>query len=492
MGDIVAVSGYIEPQQDTTLRIDTMTNWLPDLSESKGPLYVRLADSIEQAIGDETLRAGSKLPPLRNLAFDIGVTVGTVSRAYSIARERGLVSGEVGRGTYVLDKQEASVQSGNDLQRYSGLMPSPNPNLIAMNSTSAPEIGQSLQIAEIFNQLAVEDPKMISDYLRHIPDHWREAGQKWLSKQNWTPDVENVLPTMGAHAALMAVLNAVTITGDRIAFEELTYPATVRAGALMGRRPIKVASNEHGIDPEAFEHICAQQHPKIAVLVSTFNNPTLTTIPYENRLKIVESARRHNVLILDDDTYGVLDNEAPPPFAKLAPERAFHVSSLSKSVAAGLRSGFVACPPGYVNRVMNAHRLITGSAPRAMKEVSVRLINSGKAEIIQQKAYAENARRIEKLRAALDGFDFKSDLRCPFIWLRLPEPWVPSTFCKAARANNVLVEEADEFKVGQTDHAVPFVRIAITGELAANRLDEGLAVIRDLLTHPELAYGTGE
>src|ERR1700712_1933953 len=86
------------------LRIVTMTNWLPDISSGVGPVYVRVADSIETAISHGVLPPGTKLPPQRNLAFDIGVTIGTVSRAYALVHERGLVAGEVGRGTYVLDR----------------------------------------------------------------------------------------------------------------------------------------------------------------------------------------------------------------------------------------------------------------------------------------------------------------------------------------------------------------------------------------------------
>ncbi|KPB00174.1 PLP-dependent aminotransferase family protein [Ahrensia marina] len=469
-----------------------MTNWLPELSDNKGPLYVRLADAIERDISSGALPAGSKLPPHRNLAFDIGVTVGTVSRAYGVVRERGLVAGEVGRGTYIKSPAADRNFTSNNLSRYNGLLPKAHPELTLMNSTSAPEVGQAKMIARIFTEIAEEDPKAISDYLRHIPDSWREAGRRWVARKNWSPSLANILPTQGSHAALVSVLNTVTGTGDRIAFEELTYPATVRASALMGRRSIKIATTDQGLDPEAFEHVCAQQHPKIAVIVSTFNNPTLTTIPLENRLKIVESARRHNVLILDDDTYGVLDDDAPPLFSELAPERTFHVTSLSKSVAAGLRSGFVVCPTGYATRVMNAHRLITGSAPRAIMEISTRLILSGEADQIMAKVALDNAARVEKVRAALAGFEFRSDPRCPFVWLRLPEPWLPSTFCKAARAQNVVVEEADEFKVGQTEYAVPFVRIGITGELEADRLDDGLNVLKQLLQQPALAYDTIE
>ncbi len=84
-----------------------MTTWLPDLSTGDGPLYVRLADQIETSIESGDLKAGAKLPPQRDLAFDIGITIGTVGRAYALARERGLVNGEVGRGTYVLPAAKA-------------------------------------------------------------------------------------------------------------------------------------------------------------------------------------------------------------------------------------------------------------------------------------------------------------------------------------------------------------------------------------------------
>ena len=93
-----------------------MTNWLPDMSQGSGPLYVRLAERIEEAIASGTLPTGTKLPPQRDLAFDIGVTIGTVGRAYTLVRERGLVSGEVGRGTFVLggeaDQQIAPASIG--------------------------------------------------------------------------------------------------------------------------------------------------------------------------------------------------------------------------------------------------------------------------------------------------------------------------------------------------------------------------------------------
>ncbi len=78
-----------------------MINWLPDIAERKGAKYLRIADAIDDAIKQGELEADGKLPAMRNLAYDLGVTLGTVSRAYQEAERRGLVGGEVGRGTYI-------------------------------------------------------------------------------------------------------------------------------------------------------------------------------------------------------------------------------------------------------------------------------------------------------------------------------------------------------------------------------------------------------
>lgn len=469
-----------------------MTNWLPDLTRGTGPLYVRLADEIALAADNGQLGPGQKLPPQRNLAFDIGVTLGTVTRAYDLLKTRGLVSGEVGRGTFIRKGADEPAANGVSLRRYHGLATDDRPNVMTMNSTSAPEVGQARLIADILSRIATEDPRCVSDYIRHIPARWREAGRQWIGGRHWIPEAANVVPTQGAHAALAAVINAVTSSGDRIAFEELTYPATVRASVLMGRRAIKIGMGEGGVDPDAFEHLCAQQHPRLAILISTLHNPTLSTITLENRLRIVESARRHNVMLVDDDTFGAMAKDAPPPLSALAPERTFHVASLAKSIAAGLRSGFVACPPGHATMVMNAHRLITGGAPRAMIEVASRIILDGHADEISAAVRQDLGERVGLARDMLSGHQVASSPDCPFIWLRLPDPWVTGTFCTAARQRGVIVDGADEFKVGQTERAIPFVRIALTGALEKGRVRDGLSVLADLLRKPELAYDTTE
>ena len=162
-----------------------MTNWLPDVTAGTGPIYVRLADQIETAIADGTLPAGAKLPPQRNLAFDIGVTIGTVGRAYALVHERGLVSGEVGRGTYVLPPAEANSASPADPIRISwsrSKLPDADPAILRFDTTAAPDVGQADNIGEALSAIMREHPLDVTSYTRIFPPHWFEAGARWLAR----------------------------------------------------------------------------------------------------------------------------------------------------------------------------------------------------------------------------------------------------------------------------------------------------------------------
>ena len=136
-----------------------MTNWLPNMSQGSGPLYVRLAERIEEAIASGTLPAGTKLPPQRDLAFDIGVTIGTVGRAYTLVRERGLVSGEVGRGTFVLGHEPGQqIASVADRGIDAGVRAPALPGKLRMDSTSAPAVGHSEVIERLIAEIVPRIP----------------------------------------------------------------------------------------------------------------------------------------------------------------------------------------------------------------------------------------------------------------------------------------------------------------------------------------------
>src|SRR5262249_4500597 len=157
---------------------------------------------------------------------------------------------------------------------------------------------------------------------------WQEAGSRWLTVGDWKPAAETIVSTNGAHAAIMAVIAATTAPGDKGAFEQLTYSPISRSANLIGRRTVLIDGGDEGANPEDFERLCAQQHPKVAFLMSALKNPTLAIMSPERRRAIVEVARKYNVWLIEDALYGELLNDQPAPIAALAPERTFHVGGL--------------------------------------------------------------------------------------------------------------------------------------------------------------------
>lgn len=468
-----------------------MTNWLPDLTTGTGPIYVRLANQIEMAIDEGLLAPGSKLPPQRNIAYDLGLTVGTISRAYALVHERGLVSGEVGRGTYVLDRRQRAPGTEMDpvTTALAGTrVQNAEPDKLRFDSASAPDVGQSSVIADITSSVIRAHPWEIASYTRNFPLSWSEAGVRWLSRSGFSPLPETVVPTIGAHAAVVAILSVVTVPGDRVAFEPLTYSQVSRAAGLTGRRCVMVESDDDGLIPDDFERVCAQQHPKLVFLMPNVQNPTLTMMPESRRRQVAEIARRYGVWIIEDDLYGSLVTNPPPPISVFAPERTFMVNGLSKSVAAGVRGGWVSCPPLYAPRVRIAHKMMTGGLPFLLAEVTARLVLSGEAERLMGLTIEELTAREALARQAFSGIDFRSRPGVPFLWMKLPEPWLSGTFKKAAQEDNILIDDEDEFKSGRCASAHPHVRISFSTPTSREVVFKGLSRLACLLESGGTGY----
>lgn len=487
-------------------------------------MYVRLANRIADDIVSGALTAGAKLPPQRDLAYDLGITVGTVGRAYAQVREQGLVSGEVGRGTYVLGSTPdteliedpkpdlkatttavptssapsntvawtQTATSATDPGFAGTRIPVPASDAIRLDSTSAPEIGQAEIIQELALRITADSPYEIASYTRIVPDSWRQAGQQWLTRSGWEPPEATIVPTTGAQAAIMAIIAATTNPGDRVAFEELTYSSIARGAALSGRQVVQVPRDDEGPLPDELARVCSQKHPKILFLMPTMHNPTLGTMSEARRKDIVAVARQHNLWLIEDEVYGSLRETALTPLAALAPERTFHVGSLSKSVTAGVRGGWVSSPPSHAQRVYTAHKMLTGGISFLLAELSARLVLSGAAATFRQKVLAEISARHDIVRSYLAGYDINAAADAPFFWLKLPEPWLAGTFKTAVAAAHVLIDDEDEFKPGRTGIVYHRVRVGFSNPHTREETAQALGIIRQLLEDSGACYDSFE
>jgi DNA-binding transcriptional MocR family regulator len=447
-----------------------MTIWQPDLTRFAGPRYRAIAEALAADLRDGRLRPGDRLPTHRDLAWQLRVTVGTVSRAYAEAARRGLVDGEVGRGTFIrapFPSAAPPARAGQEPINLAQGHPIPG--------REAALLGDALREIAATADLA--------DLLRYQTHQGRStdriAAAAWLRSGGVPAEPERMIVTAGAQHSIAAILSGLTVPGDIVATESMTYPGFKAAAQLHHLRIEAIAVDQQGLLPDALAAACRAAPVRLLYCSPNLCNPLAGVLSLERRHAIVEIARQHDVILVEDDVYGFLIDR-PPSLAELAPERVLHVSSLSKSLAPGLRVGFILAPGGLLERVMPAMRASIWMAPPLMAELATRWIQSGEAARLAAEKRQESARRLGLAQAVIGN-------RCTLpaaayhFWLPLPEAWRDGDFAAEALRRGVAVTPGAAFSVNRTP-PLNGVRICISPPDSADIVERGLKILASLLT----------
>lgn len=458
-----------------------MTKWQPDLSEQRGPLYRAIADALAADIRTGRLPVGTRLPTHRDLAWHLKVTVGTVTRAYSEAERRGLISGEVGRGTFV--RPANTVTSA-------ALRPGPlGPDFIDL-SVNRPQIGEEpALVAQGLRAIAESDE--LEELLQYQPHAGRavdrEAGARWIERSGLEAAPDQVLVTASGQHAVASVLSAVTQPGDTVAVESLTYPGVRSAASLLNLRLAPIAMDEEGLIPDSFAALCRGGSIKALYSLPTLHNPTATVLSGERRRAVAETAQAHGVALIEDDVYGFLLEAPPPPLASFAPELGYYITSTSKSLAPGLRIGYVRVPSAAVERVEAAMRATVYMATPLMAALATRWIEDGTADRLVTAKRAEISKRQALTRTLLREMRLLGHPAAAHILLALPESWRADAFQEAARHKGVGVTAVTAFWLGRSNPPNA-VRLCLGTPVRRDELERGLERIAQILVRAPEPY----
>lgn len=452
-----------------------MTIWTPVLDRSK-PLYLAIADAIARDVDGGTLAQGARLPPQRELAWKLGVTLGTVTRAYKEAEERGLLAGEVGRGSYIR-KPRATAPLPVPTAEADGV--------IDLGHAIAPPVVTSEEFDAALASV-MRDPRKLDllDYAPPdgFPQH-RAMAASWLKRSGIEAPEQQVFITAGAHLGLVTVLQALTSPGEAVMAEEVNYALLRSTFRNVHLKPVSLAMDEDGLIPEALEQAARESRSRLLYLVPSLQNPTTNTMSRRRRDAIVTIARNLDLTILEDDIFRLLDERTQPPtFFALAPERTFHITSLSKSLAPGLRIGIVVAPSGQ-ERGLRVH--IRGMASRNVGlsgELARYWIETDVASAILTRARNELVSRRAAFLEIFKGTSFRCEPGAPFAWLELPSQWTSGRFVSALATRNVRVTPGTAF------HLTPGVpsrhlRVCFGGPQAGHEARRGFEIIRELMNY---------
>ena len=430
--------------------------------------YRALADTVAGEIASGQLVPGARLPPQREFAYQRGIAVSTATRVYAELVRRGLVSGEVGRGTYV---RAAASPKGTALAepRSAGID-------LELNFPLLPH--QGALMAE--GLTAMMRSRGLDEALRPVGTAatWaaRDIAAKFLTSDKWVANPEAVLFTGNGRQAIAASFSALARAGERIAVEAITYPAVVSIAARLGINLVPLALDDEGLRPDALLDAHRAAPLKAVYVQPTLHNPLGTTMGQARRADLATVLEETGIIAVEDRIYSFLADEEP--LASSAPGNTILVDSLSKRLAPGLTIGFVVAPLHLTDKIASAIHSGGWTVAGFPLSASLQLIADGTVGRIVVAKRNDAAERQQIVRGALDGLDVKADRRAYHLWLKLPEGWRAEVYAAAAAREGIAITPASAFAV-TPGHAPNAVRLAL-GPPSQEELARALRTLRRL------------
>ena len=434
--------------------------------------YKSLVDAFAVDIRSGRLPPGTRLPTHRQLAASEGLALVTASRVYAELEAMGLVSGETGRGTFV---RETSLPPGHGIDQ-----PDVTAGMLDLNYNYPSLPGQADLLRTALRQLALSGD--LESLLRYQPHggrlHERASVARHLALSGLNVPAEQVLIVNGAQHGLTVALMALLQPGDVIAVDALTYPGFKALALALHLEILPIPASGSGPDLDAFAKLCRSRSVRAIYSMPTLHNPLGWVMSLAQRERLVAIARQHDLMIIEDGAYAFLAEEAPPPLATLAPERTVYIGGLSKSVATGLRVGFIAAPMAWVSGLERTIMATTWNVPGVMSAIAVGWLEDGTVAQLEAQKRADAQARQALAAQVLRGVKTISHPSSYFLWLPLAEDARADQVAMTLQRAGISVSTAEPFAVSaQVPHAL---RLAL-GSVPMAALREALVKVRKVV-----------
>ena len=462
------------------------TIWQPVLKTGSGPKYKGVVAEIREGIAKGVLAVGQKLPPVRDLAWTLQITPGTVARAYSILTDEGVLRAEVGRGTFVATP--ATEEPSLNMIEMDAVVHGTGgeTDQVNLNSPHLPSVGQAELIGDLLGKIAKNPPSGVM----HYPSQ-RGAEPARAAMAHWLADVpagsitaDDLVLTLGGQNAVMLVFQTI-LTGRRpvIFVEDLAYPGFRRAADALRADVVGIEMDADGILPDALA-AAAKRYPDAQILCTSpeVHSPTCGFTPATRREEIVAVTRRYDLQIVEDDCYRLGRSEGPC-YRQIAPERGWYLTSLSKSLTPALRIGCAVAPKGRAGALQRSAEHAFFGLPTLMSDLCAQLLTHPTLPMISAKGRAGIEAYVKTAVNILGGYDLMWRADVPFLWLHLPIGWRASAFCRAAESEGVQLRAAEEFAArdAQSPHAV---RFAVNAGVSLASFERAMRKLLELLDNP--------
>lgn len=375
----------------------------------KRSTYLKVADEIAAEISVGILTEGERLPPQRQFAYERGIATSTVSRVYEELIRRGLVLGEIGRGTYVraIDSQKEAtlvepVSVPIDLEHNYSVRGSYKKKLMNMLS----EISEDVDSESFLTPMGAVG--------------WRDSkkvASKYISCKNWIPKQSSILFSGNGRQAISAALSAITKPGDSIGVEDVTYPVLIGIAQKMGLVLVPIEMDEDGIKPDILEDLIKTNNLKALYLQPTLQSPTAITMSHERREVISKIITKHELPTIEDGVYNFLAGEKP--LCAYSEKYIIYIDSLSKSLAPGVALGIISSPKQFYDKIKSSLQFGAWTTSGLLLGIGTKWMASENFKEIIREKRSDALVRQNIVRKIFSDFNIKGDDRAYHVWVPL-------------------------------------------------------------------------
>jgi DNA-binding transcriptional MocR family regulator len=451
---------------------DYPMSWKPKIAQTNKPLYIAIAEQLEHDIKSGTLLPGTQLPPQRELADFLDINVSTISRAFKVCTQKGLLSSTIGSGTFVSYDSLANLN----------LAPQQNlPSLIEMGSV-IPEDTSYEEITQILKKM-MEEPKFgrLFGYGNLAATLWqKEAAVKLIARAGYQTTTDSLLPATGGQNAIAAILAGLFHTGDRIGTDPLTYPGIKSAAKMLGIQLVPIRQEQYEICKDGLLYACKNDKIKGIYIMPDYQNPTAHMMSDKCRSMIARVAKEQGLIIIEDGIHSLLCKHPQKAVAAYAPEQTVYIASLSKTISPGLRLSYIVTPKQYQEVLANALYNLNLTVSPFLLELASRVMASEKAIQLVDTHRRLAIQRNKIVNEILVDYAVLGGDESIFRWLILPEKWTGESFERVAYEAGVQVYGSERFAVGKAK-PVAAVRLAVAAPKTPEDLKHALSTVRALL-----------
>jgi DNA-binding transcriptional MocR family regulator len=464
-------------------------------------LYLQVAGGIEKMINEDVLKIGDKLPSVRMLSEEYGISMGTAFQAYYHLEGKGLIESRPKSGYYVRFTHRRFPALPKQLQ------PEPVSHDVSVNEMIT-SIYSNISADDIINfAVAVPDTsllpaaklnKSVVYALRNSKDHCinyeHTQGNIELRKQisklafNWGGKIEpeQIIITAGCLEAITMCLRSVTKPGDTVAIECPTYFGIYQAVENLGLKVVEITSCAvDGIDLDCLQKAIDKCCIKACIVVPNFSNPLGSCMPDENKKKLVDIITKHNIPLIEDDIYGELYfGKSRPKTCKYFDRKGLvmHCSSLSKSLTPGYRIGWT-IPGKFLEQVIQIKRISNISGPSLTQAAVAHFLQIGRYEYhLKNLRKALHTQCLRYMQAIIQYFPEDTKISRPHggfvLWLELNKKINSFKLRTEAMKHKISVVPGRIFSAGC--NYSNFIRISF-GKPWNNDVDYGLMMLGKLI-----------